>query len=67
VDVGARHLKVGLKTESPDAEYVSGDFFMRKEGQESNVDSRNQNVSRKDAKAQRDVLVFYRENTPPSP
>jgi len=50
VDVGARHLKVGLKTESPDAEYVSGDFFMRKGGQESNADGRNQNVSRKDAK-----------------
>jgi hypothetical protein len=30
VDVGARHLiAVGLKTESPDADYVSGDFFMR--------------------------------------
>jgi hypothetical protein len=33
----------------------------------SNADDRNQNVSRKDAKAQRDFLVFYRENTPPSP
>jgi hypothetical protein len=34
---------------------------------QANADGRNQNVSRKDAKAQRDVLVFYRENTPPSP
>jgi hypothetical protein len=63
VDVGARHLKVGLKTESPDADYVSGDFFMRKEGQESNADGRNQNVSRKDAKAQRDFLVFCGSNS----
>jgi hypothetical protein len=29
--MGVRHLiAVGLKTESPDADYVSGDFFMHK-------------------------------------
>jgi hypothetical protein len=33
----------------------------------TNADGRNQNVSRKNEKAQRDFLVFYRENTAPSP